>query len=62
MSKSGEKMTSILGKLISKLNPEASINDYDYSYNREEIGLESTLSKNVEIKDTRGNYFCEKKS
>ena len=52
LCKSDEKMTTVLGKLISKLNPEASINDYEYYYNKEEIGLESTLSKNIKIKDS----------
>ena len=55
MNKSDEKMNNVLGKLISKLNPEPNINDYEYYYNKEEICLESTLTKNVGIKDTSTN-------
>ena len=52
LCKSNEEMTNVLGKLVTKLNPEASINDYEYYYNKEEIGQESTLAKNLNIRDS----------
>ena len=52
LSKSDEEMVKVFGKLIAKLNPEANINDYEYYYNQKEIGLESTLGKNLGIRDS----------
>ena len=52
LSKSDEEMVKVFGKLIAKLNPEANINDYEYYYNQKEIGLESTLGKNLNIRDS----------
>ena len=45
--KSDEEIVKILKQLISKINPETSVNDYEFYYNKEEIGLESTLAKNL---------------
>ena len=54
LGKSDEEMRNVLGKLVSKLNPEASINDYAYYYSegKEEIDLESTLAKNLKNQDS----------
>jgi len=52
LSKTDEEMVKVFGKLIAKLNPEASVNDYEYYYNQKEIGLESTLGKNLRIRDS----------
>ena len=47
LGKSDEEMSNVLGRLVSKLNPEASINDYAYYFNEEEISHESTLAQNL---------------
>ncbi len=52
LGKSDEEMRNVLGKLVSKLNPEASINDYAYYFNEEEISRESTLAQNLKINDS----------
>ena len=52
LGKSDEEMSNVLGKLVSKLNPEASINDYAYYFNEEEISRESTLAQNLKINDS----------
>jgi len=51
-SKTDEEMIKVFGKLIAQLNPEANINDYEYYYNQKEIGLESTLGKSLNIRDS----------
>ena len=50
--KSDEEIVKVFKQLISKINPETSVNDYEFYYNKEEIGLESTLAKNLKIRDT----------
>ena len=52
LGKSDEEMSNVLGRLVSKLNPEASINDYAYYFNEEEISHESTLAQNLKINDS----------
>ena len=49
--KSDEEIVKVFKQLISKINPETSVNDYEFYYNKEEIGLESTLAKNLKIRD-----------
>ena len=52
LCKSDEEMVKVFGKFVSKLNPGASINDYEYYSNRNEIGFESSLAKNLRILDS----------
>lgn len=46
---SNDEMVDILKKLISKLNPKANIEDYEYLFEGKELSTESTLAKNVNL-------------
>ena len=52
LSKSDEEMVKVIRKFIANLNPESNINNYEYYYNQKEIGVESTLGENLNIKDS----------
>jgi len=52
LSKSDEEMVKVIRKFIANLNPESNINDYEYYYNQKEIGVQSNLGENLNIKDS----------
>ena len=51
LSKRDEEIVKVFSSLIKKINPETSVDDYEYYYKNEEIGQESTLEKTLNIKD-----------
>ena len=60
--KDNEEMVSVFGKFVSKLNNGASINDYEfYNEEEEEIGLESTLAKNLKIQESSVTISVKRK-
>ena len=52
---SNDEMVNVFGKFKSKLNPDANIDDYEFSYLGEVLGYESTLAKNIKFPDSKSS-------